>query len=347
MTGVGVVIHLGVFALTCCLGQIVAGRLFQTVTIKKNLELASSVQELLLPKKREGTFCQFDFSTKYDQYGKMAGDWMNFWDYSIVEKRLIFGDVIGKGPRAALAVASIAAFIESSKNAGDSMDECITRINTGLFQLFDGQLTTTFSGIVMFEDGHVEVYNCGGVGWTQIKSEGYKYFTMRSSVLGMDTPLRIGHEMINAESGDVLFAFTDGVLEGNKAVSRMIKPRYWFEYVDTTPFHKWFIDFDGEQLVAKPKSEFEKEYFLNRRIFDHENNLFNKLYRSYEANFIDDVDHEKNSNKLRFKLRRLLKPKQYPSLEQQQENKRVVALTLYWENEIPFKILKPSVYLPQ
>ncbi len=123
-------------------------------------------------------------------------------------------------------------------------------------------------------------------------------------------------------------------------------PRYWFEYVDTTPFHKWFIDFDGEQLIAKPKSEFERQYFLNRRIFDHENKLFNKLYRSYEANFINDVDSEKNSNKLRFKLRRMLSPKQYPSLEQQQENKRMVALTLYWERDIPFTILKPSVYKP-
>jgi ubiquinone/menaquinone biosynthesis C-methylase UbiE len=121
-------------------------------------------------------------------------------------------------------------------------------------------------------------------------------------------------------------------------------PRSWFEYVDCTPFHKWYIDFDGTSLVLKRKTEEEMAWCLDRRIVDKSSLLFNRMYRTYDANSISGVHKIRKSHQLRDKVRRFLRSNKYPSREQQIKNKSFTTICLYWENEIPFKILNPSVY---
>lgn len=55
-------------------------------------------------------------------------------------------------------------------------------------------------------------------------------------------------------------------------------PRPWFEFVDSSPFHKWFVDFVGKELVFRPKTQIEMEFGLSRRLFDRDRTLFDQLY---------------------------------------------------------------------
>lgn len=55
-------------------------------------------------------------------------------------------------------------------------------------------------------------------------------------------------------------------------------PRPWFEFVDGSPFHRWFVDFDDAQLVFRPKSDAETTFGLSRRLFDHNPELFSRYY---------------------------------------------------------------------
>lgn len=221
--GIGVTNHVGVFVMVCCIGKVVLDRLLQTISIRKNLELASTVQDLLLPPKRDGYFNSFEYASTYEPFGRMSGDWLNYWRRSTDEIVLVFGDVVGKGPRAALAVAAIAAFIENSKNSNDTVRDCIVRVNSGLFKLFGGHITSTFGAISIHESGRVEVYNAGGTGWTHISRNEQHHFTLPSSMLGLDEKPMIGSSTIDALPGDLIFGFTDGVMEGTKLIARLVK----------------------------------------------------------------------------------------------------------------------------
>jgi len=172
-----------------------------------------------------------------------------------------------------------------------------------------------------------------------------------------------GAEFINADLRDLPFkenefdfAYCSHVIEHVDDIEHCLKaltkiaprgyiecPRSWFEYVDASPFHKWYIDYDGTQLVAKKKTDFERDFFLGRRLFDSRKSLFNRFYRNYEANEIVGVDLSKQ--RLRNTVRRFFSPKNNPTLNDQIENKSYVALCLYWEKDIPVQIVKPSVFV--
>lgn len=55
-------------------------------------------------------------------------------------------------------------------------------------------------------------------------------------------------------------------------------PRPWFEFVDTSPFHRWFVDLVAGELIFRPKAQIEMSFGLSRRIFDHDRMLFDQLY---------------------------------------------------------------------
>lgn len=220
--GSGFVNHIGMYLLVMSLALIIGRRYFMTVAIRKNLELASAVQNLLLPKQKEGTFGMFQFASYYHPHGRMSGDWLNFWKTPAGEQRLVFGDVIGKGPRAALAVAAIAAFIENAKEADDDLEALIHRVNTGLGKLFGGHITSTLSAASLHADGNVQIYNCGGVGWIRAGAK-VEYVPMPSSALGMEPRPQIAKRSFELGPGECVFAFTDGVLEGTRAITKLVR----------------------------------------------------------------------------------------------------------------------------
>jgi hypothetical protein len=217
----GIINHLGMFVLISCLALIVGRRYFLTAALARNIELASAVQNLLLPSQRQGRFGPFEFSSYYQPHDRMSGDWINFWQAESGERRLIFGDVVGKGPRAALAVAAIAALIESAKEAGDDLSQCIARIDSGLSKLFGGHVTTTLTALIMHDDGRLHLYNCGGMGWLRWRDGQSDHIAMPSSVLGMGGNAKMAQRAFELAEGEYLVSFTDGVADGSRAIMRL------------------------------------------------------------------------------------------------------------------------------
>jgi SAM-dependent methyltransferase len=94
-------------------------------------------------------------------------------------------------------------------------------------------------------------------------------------------------------------------------------PRAWFEFVDTSPFHRWLVDFDGGALLFRPKTEVEARFAQERRLFDASPGLFERFYGAVFAG----ADPGGGS-----------------------VAKRVCHLCVYWEGSIPCRLLPPSVY---
>lgn len=191
--------------------------------IEERMDLAKSVQELLLPAERNGFFSRFEFGFHYEPADKMSGDWMNIWDVGPDEKRLIFGDVVGKGPQAALAASAVACVIAECRHEQTSMETCIDRINTRLLDLFKGKINTTLMAIRLTASGEAELFCCGAIGWVVKGPEKVSFIPVVGDPLGTKKKIKIGRRIVQLVDGMTAIAFTDGCLEGARALKALVK----------------------------------------------------------------------------------------------------------------------------
>ena len=185
--------------------------------------LGRSVQDLLLPANIEGSFANFSYRFCYEpHHNSMSGDWINLWERKDGEVCLVIGDVTGKGPQAAIAVATIASAIDRAKRDSIALEGVIKEINATLYSLFDGRVNTTLSAISIAPNGSATIYNSGGVGWFLLRPGLSKHFGGFGNWLGGDSNVVIPKlEWVLAPS-DVLVAVTDGICEGNRAIKSLL-----------------------------------------------------------------------------------------------------------------------------
>jgi serine phosphatase RsbU (regulator of sigma subunit) len=188
--------------------------------VNERLELGRTVQSMLLPPSMQGEFGRFSFRYYYDPAEKMSGDWLNIWR-SERQNHLFLGDVVGKGPQAALAVAAIASVINDSKFHGLTIAQTIERINCQLIDLFQKHITSTFSSVTFHEDGSIELHNAASLGWFALHGNKVQHLPMRSMPLGVVKNAPLATVKRTFEPGTTLFAFTDGVLEGSRALKNL------------------------------------------------------------------------------------------------------------------------------
>jgi hypothetical protein len=131
--------------------------------------------------------------------------------------------VVGKGPSAALAVSVVASVISECKRSRATLEGTIGKIAERLFDLFGGQITTTLSAVSIDpKTATADVYACGVTGWFVVDIGGPQYLPLRGSTLGSSVTPRYGHKRLVLGPGASLFAFTDGCLEGSRAIKGLI-----------------------------------------------------------------------------------------------------------------------------
>lgn len=193
------------------------------------LELGRSVRELLLPKELSGTFHEFHYRFDFRPSDALGGDWMYVYDLG-GERRILFGDVAGKGAQAALGVAAIVSFLREAENRRMPVGDTLRFLNRRLLDLFERQLTTTAMAVSLAEDGSVELFNAGGAGFFTMTREGALHLPLASGPLGVSTELEIGHAPIPLDHLDLLMAGTDGVIDGQTGVNAVLD--YFDEQLD-------------------------------------------------------------------------------------------------------------------
>lgn len=187
------------------------------------LALGKAVQKLLLPKKMKGKIDNIIYQMLYQPHLKMAGDWFYIWDVSEDEKRFFIGDVMGKGPSAAIPVASIMSILKECEKRNLDMMSTLQLINNRLIELFDYHITTTVATASVHRDGRVDLVNCGSPGWFLYQSKGTQFIMMRSSPLGISETIQSVHQRIQLEHDQLLFTFTDGYIEGSRSIRRFMR----------------------------------------------------------------------------------------------------------------------------
>ncbi len=191
--------------------------------LESNLALGRAVQKLLLPREMQGSFYGFQYNMQYKPVAGLSGDWLYTWDYSLGERRLFIGDVMGIGPSAAIPVAALIGVLKDCEEQKLGIDESFARLNRRLIEMFDQHVVCSLSAIVMFRDGRIEMYNAGGPGCFVFGGKQADYFVMRSSPIGLNSQIEISRCNLELQDYQTLFTFTDGFLHETKDLKRLVR----------------------------------------------------------------------------------------------------------------------------
>ena len=141
------------------------------------------------------------------------------------EQRFIIGDVVGKGPSAAIPVAVIIGVLGECQRLDLTMEESIDILNKRIHTQFKKQITSTLAAACVKEDKTITLYNAGSPGWFQFSNQDDKgvFLGLRSNPLGVEFATDSASHDLEVISGTTVFTFTDGYLEGARALKKLIR----------------------------------------------------------------------------------------------------------------------------
>jgi hypothetical protein len=195
----------------------------QLQNLDDRLELAQSVQSTLLPAQMSGARGNVAWNCKYISAERLAGDWLFLSDGRHHKTRFYLGDVTGKGPAAALAVAAIVSLLRKKDFEPTALDLTVKELNIHLYHLFRGNMGSALCAAQMEDDGKLSIVVHGMAGWIHVSRSGAKLIPARGNSLGTTEHIAVEIKTIQLDPGDFIFCFSDGCLEGTRTISRLIR----------------------------------------------------------------------------------------------------------------------------
>jgi len=187
--------------------------------LKYELDIATSVQESLIPKKIP-RIKNLNISAYYRPAKEIGGDYYDF--YKLDKDRLAFivADVSGKGVPGAMVMAMVRSILKStvynSKTAFHTMLKT-NRLITG--DIKSGMFITAFYGIINATNLKLEYINAGHNQLLILKNSTGKVESIQDEGIPLGTPNidvfenRLKAKFIQLQRGDVIIQYTDGITE--------------------------------------------------------------------------------------------------------------------------------------
>jgi hypothetical protein len=195
----------------------------QLQNMDDRLELAQSVQSNLLPAQMTGNRGNASWDCKYISADRLAGDWLFLSDGRHHKTRFLLGDVTGKGPAAALAVAAIVSLLRKKDFEPTPLDSTIKELNIHIFNLFRGNIGSAVCAAQMDDNGKMSIAVHGMAGWVHVSKTGAKLIPARGHSLGTLDHIEVQLTTFQLDVGDFIFAFSDGCIEGTRPIARLIR----------------------------------------------------------------------------------------------------------------------------
>ncbi len=182
--------------------------------LEKDLELARTIQQNLLPKKLPD-FKKIEIAA-YNKTAKQVGG--DYYDViKLDEKRLLFAiaDVSGKGVQAALLMANLQAFLKAIIKQNIPLVEASNLINDLVSENTSmGSFITFFWGVLNTEELTFTYVNAGHNPPLLIRDGNIIKLKTGGMILGvMSTVVDYEFETIQLKANDVIVMFTDGITE--------------------------------------------------------------------------------------------------------------------------------------
>ncbi|MBN8598812.1 MAG: SpoIIE family protein phosphatase [Planctomycetes bacterium] len=192
--------------------------------IQRQLMLAGDVQRRMLPRfvpAATTDFKNLDIAAKYIPSFELGGDFYDFIGLT-GHMGIVVGDVVGKGVAAALLMSAVRASLRAHAQGVYDLDEVISRVNIALCRdTLDNEFATLWYGVLdpvklrltYCSAGHeppmiVRVPEHRPPGPADIDE-----LAVGGMVVGIDRSQRYQRAVYDMHPGDVLVAYTDGVVD--------------------------------------------------------------------------------------------------------------------------------------
>lgn len=185
----------------------------QSFKMKRQLATAGFVQRQMIPQSPpslEG----FDISAVYVPHKELAGDFFDFIDLPENNTGIAVCDVVGKGVRASLLMASIRASLRAHASHVYEMSEVLQRVNHDLCEgTVSGDFATMFYGVLSSELRQLTYCCCGHLPPILLRDGQARDLESRGGLIGLVENMDYPVDVLDLRSGDVMLAYTDGLSE--------------------------------------------------------------------------------------------------------------------------------------
>ena len=188
--------------------------------LNDRLELASTVQTTLLPSPLKNARNGLSWECYYTADERLAGDWILVSEPDTGARNFFLGDVTGKGPAAALAVAAIVSLLRKKDFEPTSLSSQIKELNKHLFHLFRGSSSTALCAASIDSSGLATIACHGMTGWLHLREGKTALIPARGNILGTGDHMDTNPIQVQLEKGDILVCFSDGCFEGQRALKK-------------------------------------------------------------------------------------------------------------------------------
>lgn len=218
---------------------------------KKELELASEMQSMLLPTKFPVTD-GISFAGYYKSHQKVGGDYYDIVKVNEKEWAFCIADVSGKGISAAILMSNFQANLRAVLQYQNNLKDVVSILNQKVNESAKGErFITFFIGIYNTETSILQYVNCGHNPPVLKQNDSLLILKKGTVGLGMldDLPF-LNEEKINISSPAILLTYTDGLTEVENGAQEEFGENRVLEVLQNNIFEQpiMLIDFLNSKL---------------------------------------------------------------------------------------------------
>jgi sigma-B regulation protein RsbU (phosphoserine phosphatase) len=196
---------------------IVNARLYEeavrAANLRRHLRLAGEVQRRMIPA-RPPELPGLDIAGMYVPCFELGGDFYDFLPLAADNLGVAVCDVVGKGVRASLLMASIRAALRAHAENIYDMSKVMSKVNVSLCaDTAISDFATMFYGVIDARGRRFTYANAGHTPPVLVRDGQCCHLTTGGGVLGIDPAFTWRQERMTFQSGDAIVLFTDGVTE--------------------------------------------------------------------------------------------------------------------------------------
>jgi len=180
--------------------------------VKRQVELAADVQRRMLPSKMPDV-PGFEVAAQYIPTLELGGD---FYDFIKLDGHIgvALGDVVGKGVAASLLMSAVRASLRAYAQDVYDIDEIISRVNIALSRdTLDNEFATLFYGVIDPSTKRLTYCNAGHEPPLLLRKNRITRLDTGGMIVGVDREQLYDKAVIQLQTGDMLFIYTDGMTE--------------------------------------------------------------------------------------------------------------------------------------
>ncbi len=184
----------------------------EKLRIQRQVQLGAEVQRRMLPQS-EPDFFPIAVAGRYEPCFELGGD---FYDFIPIGGKLgvVIGDVVGKGVAAGMLMASVRASLRAHAEDVHELADVMRRVNSAMTRdTRDNEFATVFYGAIDREKMEMTYCSAGHEPVLLLRNGRFAELTEGGLPLGIMVEERYQRGRIRLKSGDVLFAYTDGLTD--------------------------------------------------------------------------------------------------------------------------------------